>query len=193
MNSRAGSPIRSPMTTMDHEAVKLGLALHLEALWRYGLVLSRNRDVAEDLVQTTCLRALERSHQFQPGTRLDRWLFAIERSIWINELRARRVRQGAGVVDAEIALVVDGGREIETNILAAQVLREIGKLAEAQRETVLLVYAEGFSYREAADFLGVPIGTIMSRLAAVREKLGGMADEPGRRADGDKRGGDGGN
>ncbi len=60
----------------------------------------------------------------------------------------------------------------ETNILAAQVSSEIGRLPDAQRETVLLVYAEGFSYREAADFLGVPIGTIMSRLASVRERLG---------------------
>lgn len=169
--------------------MKAGLALHLEALWRYGLVLSRNRDIAEDLVQATCVRALERSHQFLPGTRLDRWLFAIERSIWINELRAQRVRQGAGIVDAEIALVVDGRREIETNILASQVLREIGKLAEAQRETVLLVYAEGFSYREAAEFLGVPIGTVMSRLATVRERLGGLSDATeGREAT--ERGGD---
>jgi len=170
--------------------VKVGLALHLEALWRYGLVLSRNRDTAEDLVQATCVRALERSHQFLPGTRLDRWLFAIERSIWINELRAQRVRQGAGVVDAEIALVVDGRSEIETNILASQVLREIGKLAEAQRETVLLVYAEGFSYREAAEFLGVPIGTVMSRLATVRERLGGLSDA--ERREETERGGDGG-
>lgn len=171
--------------------MKAGLALHLEALWRYGLVLSRNRDTAEDLVQATCVRALERSQQFLPGTRLDRWLFAIERSIWINELRAQRVRQGAGIVDAEIALVVDGRSEIETNILASQVLREIGKLAEAQRETVLLVYAEGFSYREAAEFLGVPIGTIMSRLATVRERLGGLSDGAGRREE-TERGGDGG-
>ncbi|MBN9022830.1 MAG: RNA polymerase sigma factor, partial [Rhizobiales bacterium] len=155
------------MPANDHETVKSGLRRYLERLWRYGLVLSRNRDTAEDLVQATCVRALERSHQFLPGTRLDRWLFAIQRSIWINELRSQRVRQGAGIVDAEIALVVDGRHEIETNILASQVLREIGKLAEAQRETVLLVYAEGFSYREAAEFLGVPIGTVMSRLATV--------------------------
>lgn len=171
--------------------MKADLALHLEALWRYGLVLSRNRDTAEDLVQATCVRALERSHQFLPGTRLDRWLFAIERSIWINELRSQRVRQGAGIVDAEIALVVDGRHEIETNILASQVLREIGKLAEAQRETVLLVYAEGFSYREAAEFLGVPIGTVMSRLATVRERLGGLSDAADRREETERGGDDG--
>ena len=163
------------MSIADCDAVKGELARHLGALRRYGVVLSRDRDTAEDLVQSTCMRALERAHQFLPGTRLDRWLFAIERSIWINEVRARRVRLGAGSVDAESTLVMDGGREIEANLLASQVLREIGRLAEAQRQTVLLVYAEGFSYREAAESLGVPIGTVMSRLATVRGKLMGLA------------------
>jgi RNA polymerase sigma-70 factor, ECF subfamily len=82
------------------------------------------------------------------------------------------VREGGGFVDASEALVFDGGRETETNIFAAQVLREIGRLPEAQREAVLLVYAEGLSYREAADILAVPIGTVMSRLAAARLTLG---------------------
>jgi RNA polymerase sigma-70 factor (ECF subfamily) len=82
------------------------------------------------------------------------------------------VREGGGFVDASEALVFDGGRETETNILAAQVLREVGKLPEAQRETVLLVYVEALSYREAADILAVPIGTVMSRLAAARLTLG---------------------
>jgi len=174
---REREPYSFAMSSSGHDPVKEGLALHLEALWRYGLVLSRNRDTAEDLVQATCVRALERAHQFAPGTRLDRWLFTILRSIWINELRARRLRQGRGVVDAEIALVFEGGEAIETNILAAQVLSEIGRSSEAQRETILLVYAEGFSYREAAEFLEVPIGTIMSRLAAMRERLSPLADE----------------
>ena len=109
--------------------------------------------------------------QFQPGTRLDRWLFAILRSIWLNESRARRVRAGQGVLDAGEALSVDGAHEIETNISAAQVLRAIGALPSAQRETVLLVYVEGYSYREAAELLGAPIGTVMSRLAAARATL----------------------
>ena len=65
----------------------------------------------------------------------------------------------------------DGAHEIETNILAAEVLRAIGRLPEAQRETVLLVYGEGFSYAEAASALGIPVGTVMSRLAAARATL----------------------
>jgi RNA polymerase sigma-70 factor (ECF subfamily) len=98
-------------------------------------------------------------------------LFAILRSIWLNEIRSQRIRQGGGFVDAADALTTDGAREIEMNITAAAVLRAIDRLPEAQRETVLLVYGEGYSYAEAAAALGVPIGTIMSRLAAGRAAL----------------------
>ncbi len=80
-------------------------------------------------------------------------------------------REGRGFVDAEDALTTDGAREIEMNITAAAVLRAINRLPEAQRETVLLVYGEGYRYAEAAAALGVPIGTIMSRLAAGRAAL----------------------
>ena len=159
------------MTAVGRQEVKAGLASNLARLWRYGLVLSRARDVADDLVQATCLRALERADQFEAGTRLDRWLFSILRSIWLNELRSRRVREGGGFVDASEVLTIEGDREIETNIFAGQVLREVGALPEAQREAVLLVYVEGLSYREAAEVLGAPIGTVMSRLAAARLAL----------------------
>ena len=159
------------MTTDGHEAVMSGLAAHLARLWRYGLILAGSRDAADDLVQATCLRAIERSHQFTPGTRLDRWLFSILHSIWLNEIRAARYRRGEGLVDAETALVFDGIKEIETNILAGQVLTRVQNLPEAQRETLFLVYVEGLTYREAAAVLDVPIGTVMSRLAGARERL----------------------
>ena len=159
------------MSEASRREVRAGLAPSLARLWRYALMLSRARDVADDLVQATCLRAIERADQFVPGTRVDRWLFAILRSIWLNEIRSRRIREGGGFVDAEDALTTDGAREIEMNITAAAVLRAIDRLPEAQRETVLLVYGEGYSYAEAAAALGVPIGTIMSRLAAGRAAL----------------------
>jgi RNA polymerase sigma-70 factor (ECF subfamily) len=89
------------MAKPGEEAVRQGLPALLARLWRYGLVLSRDRSTAEDLVQATALRALERANQFTPGTRLDRWLFVILRSVWINEMRSRRVREGGGVVPAE--------------------------------------------------------------------------------------------
>ena len=167
------------MAAGDHDFVIARLPGLLPRLWRFGLVLSKDRDTAEDLVQMTCVRAIERAGQFSPGTRLDRWLFAILRSLWLNELRSRRIRAGRGYVDPEEVLVADGVHNIQTNMLAAQVFREVMALPDSQRETVLLVYVEGFSYREAADMLGIPIGTVMSRLATVRRKLSPLnADEP---------------
>jgi RNA polymerase sigma-70 factor (ECF subfamily) len=165
------------MTSNGHDAVRAGLGPELARLWRFGLVLSGSRTTAEDLVQATCVRALERAHQFTPGTRLDRWLFSILHSIWLNEIRATRYRRGAGLVDAETTLVFDGIKEIETNITALQVLQEVQALPEAQRESVYLVYVEGLTYREAAAVLDVPIGTIMSRLAGARARLAGLKAE----------------
>jgi RNA polymerase sigma-70 factor (ECF subfamily) len=159
------------MSEASRLEVRAGLQSSLARLWRYALVLSKARDAADDLVQATCLRAIERADQFVPGTRVDRWLFAILRSIWLNEIRSQRIREGGGFVDAEEALTSDGVREIETNITASTVLRAIALLPEAQRETVLLVYAEGYSYAEAAAALRIPIGTVMSRLAAGRAAL----------------------
>jgi RNA polymerase sigma-70 factor, ECF subfamily len=159
------------MTGDGRTEVRSGLQAHLPRLWRYAMTLTRKSQDAEDLVQTTCLRAIERADQFIPGTRLDRWLFTILRSIWLNQLRGERLREGEGRVDAEATLWFDGARETETNIFATQVLKKLGALPAAQRETALLVYAEGYSYAEAATILGIPIGTVMSRLAAVRAAL----------------------
>jgi len=159
------------MSEASRREVRAGLEPALARLWRYALVLSRARDVANDLVQATCLRAIERADQFVPGTRVDRWLFTILRSIWLNEIRSQRIREGGGFVDAADALTTDGASEIETNITATAVLRAIDPLPEAQRETILLVYGEGYSYAEAAATFGVPIGTIMSRLSAGRAAL----------------------
>jgi RNA polymerase sigma-70 factor (ECF subfamily) len=177
VNTTLRQAIHSTMAAGIHDPVMQGIAAELPRLWRYGLVLSGNRDTAEELVQATCVRAIERAHQFQPGTRLDRWLIAILHSIWLNEIRSRKVRQGQGLVDADAVLVFDGMKETETNILAAQVLREVQGLPEVQRETVYLVYVEGLTYREAAETLAIPIGTVMSRLAAARAKLAGLGTE----------------
>jgi RNA polymerase sigma-70 factor (ECF subfamily) len=159
------------MSEANRREVRLGLEHCLARLWRYAVVLSSSSEAAHDLVQATCLRAMERADQFTPGTRLDRWLFAILRSIWLNQIRARRIRQGGGFVDAEHVLTFDGGHDIEVNVLTSQVLTAVGRLPETQRETVLLVYAEGYTYAEAAVALGVPLGTIMSRLATARAAL----------------------
>jgi RNA polymerase sigma-70 factor (ECF subfamily) len=154
------------------DRVAAELPRHLGRLWRFAVSLCGRRDVADDLVQATCLRALERSQQFVVGTRIDRWLFAILASIWKNQARSERVRLGFGIEDPAEVLLGDASVELETNILLRQVLTQVQALPWAQRAAVLLVYVEGFTYAEAATALEVPIGTIMSRLAAARATLG---------------------
>lgn len=145
-------------------------------LWRYGLVLSRNRDIAEELVQSTCVRALERSAQYTPGTRIDRWLFSILHSIWISDLRARHVRMGQGFVTSDELIAPDTRPQDDDRLHYQKIMQRVGALPEAQRNTVFLVYVEGFTYQEAAETLSVPIGTIMSRLATARATLAKSAD-----------------
>ena len=88
-------------------------------------------------------------------------------------MRANAVRRGGGLVAVEDAQLPDPRSGPEANFIAREVLREVMALPEAQRSTVLLVYVEGYSYKEASEILDIPIGTVMSRLAAARSKLGG--------------------
>ena len=146
-------------------------------LWRYAVALTGRRDWADDLVQTTCLRALDKADQFEPGTHLDRWMFRMAQRVWLNELRSRKVRTGGGLVPVEDIDLPDKTPGAETNILANDVLNRVNGLPEAQRQAVILVYVEGYAYKEAAEIMEIPIGTVMSRLAAARKRLNAdMAD-----------------
>jgi len=156
--------------------IRSGLLASLPRLWRYAFVLSRQRDVADDLVQQTCVRALERCGQFVTDGSPDRWFFSILHSVWLNEARARKVRLGQGLVPAEEHLAFDGAREAELRADAGKVLRLVNALPEAQRAAVFLAYVEGLTYREVAEILDIPIGTVMSRLAAARAKLAAGTD-----------------
>lgn len=161
------------MTLLSEHAktVRDGLPEVYPRLWRYCVSLSGNRDTAGDLAQAAMVKAIEKADQFQAGTHLDRWVFRIAQRTWLNELRANAVRRGGGLVPVEDFDLVDEKPSTETNILAAEVLRFVMALPEAQRVTVVLVYVEGYSYKEAAEMLDIPIGTIMSRLAAARKTI----------------------
>jgi RNA polymerase sigma-70 factor (ECF subfamily) len=159
------------------EDVRGAIERVLPRLWRFCMVLAKDRGAAEELAQATCLRALQREHQFQPGTRLDSWLYRIAQTIWFNERRAVNVRGPAGELGAEAVELVDQSISAELNFYHKQVLSAVMALPEAQRIAVVLVYVEGYSYKEAADHVGVPIGTIMSRLAAARMRLGILKDD----------------
>lgn len=152
------------------------LPLCLPRLWRFALRLTRDPHDAQDLVQRCCVRALERRGQWQPGTSMLSWLFAIEHSIWMNELR-RPQRLRTESLESPDSQGLEGlpdaaARDPVQHAHYRQVVASVEALPEAQRTVMLLVAVEGFSYREAAEILGIPIGTVMSRLARARSTIG---------------------
>ena len=166
----------------SHHAVKQGLKRLYPRLWRFCLVTTGKQDWADDLAQTTCLKALERADQFQPGSRIDSWIFTIAQRSWIDELRKQAVRTGGGLAPLEEFELPDIKNDPEANLIVRETLLQVMELPEAQRTTVMLVYGEGYSYKETAEILGIPIGTIMSRLAAARAKLAQKSDEQSKTA-----------
>ena len=161
--------------------VKEELAKLRDRLWRFCMMRTGgNKPDADDLFQATALRTLEKAHQFEPGSRFDNWAFTIAVSIWRNELRSRSVRLGQGIEDADETNLGNDYRTGETNIFASEVLNRIAALPKAQRMAIMLVYVEGYSYREAAEILDIPIGTVMSRLATARQNLKAWAGDAPR-------------
>ena len=98
-------------------------------------------------------------------------MFRMAQRVWLNELRSRKVRMGGGLVPVEEIDLPANLPDSETNIFARDVLNKVNTLPEAQRQSVFLVYVEGYSYKEAAHMMDIPIGTVMSRLAAARRVI----------------------
>lgn len=149
----------------------------LPKLRRFALSLCRNGDVADDLVQTTVERAIASRDRYDASTRLDPWLFRILRNAWI-DLSRRNVTRGVeiDVTDTPEAVVVDGERTNEAVLMLRKTEEALATLPADQREIIVLVCFEELSYAEAAEVLGIPKGTVMSRLArgraALAERLG---------------------
>lgn len=148
------------------------IAAMLPRLRRFARALTGQTADADDIVQIAIERALMRLDQFQTGTKLDAWLFSIVRNAWIDETRAR-ARRARMFAPAELGDRVgdDGAAMLNAKLEADDVWAAMRRLPEEQREAVALVCVEGLAYREAAEALGVPIGTLTSRLARGREAL----------------------
>jgi RNA polymerase sigma-70 factor (ECF subfamily) len=151
--------------------VRTQLPTHMPAIWRFSLSLSGNPDIADELTQSTCLRALEKAHQYKEQGTLIGWLLTICRSIWLNELRSKAVRHAGSLDSVKPEELIDRTPAVEMNIFASEVFTKIIGLPEAQRSTVELVFVQEFTYSEAAKILDVPIGTIMSRISTARKAL----------------------
>ena len=156
-------------TTNSADEIRAQLGELLPRLRRFARVITRNVADADDLVQVAVEKALTRAALWRPGSRLDSWMFGIMKNAWVDEIRARRRRDrvhapeeaGATVGDASAA-----ARDIALSVQAG-----VARLPEEQRMAVALVLVEGLSYKEAAETLGVPIGTLTSRLARGRAAI----------------------
>lgn len=153
----------------------------LPRLRRLARALTRDTADADDLVQQTVERALVRQGQWTPGTRLDSWMFRIMKNAWIDEARSRsRKAQVFSPEEAGLNVGSDGASEIETRLEARAVADAMGRLPDDQRLAVALVLVEGLSYKEAAEVMEVPQGTLTSRLGRGRAAL--LADLEGAAA-----------
>jgi RNA polymerase sigma-70 factor (ECF subfamily) len=150
------------------------LVAFLPNMRRFSHSLTGSADIADDIVQAACERALAHQDSFDPTTRFDAWTFRIIRNLWIDQLRRRRTAgQSEDIADHE-----DSPRLAEPpDVWPRMELRDVGaaieRLSPDQREVLVLVCVEDFSYRDAAEFLNLPIGTVMSRLARARRNLAG--------------------
>lgn len=149
----------------------------LPRLRRFARGLTGSEEEADDLVQAACERAIQRIGQWQPGTRLDSWMFRIMQNLWIDAIRVGKLRGShLSLVDPEgqKAPGMDGEQATMNRLTLEAVRRGVQRLPPDQRSVLLLVCVEGCSYKETAETLGIPVGTVMSRLSRARLALNRM-------------------
>ena len=159
----------------SNDTVAKQLPDYLDQIWRFAYRLSQSKETAHDLTQKTCLRALEYQANFHGGN-LRSWLFKIMHNLWRDEVR-HTVRAGLKLVGNDVEAEIRSVDGPEQQMLLQEVQQMINQLPEAQRTVLLLTAVEGFSYKETAELLEVPVGTVMSRLARAREKIGQLVQE----------------
>jgi RNA polymerase sigma factor (sigma-70 family) len=154
------------------------LAALLPRMRRFARSLTFHREDADDLVQSAMERALDRSEQYAEGTRLDSWLFRIIRNAWIDEVRSRVRRDQVFAPEEEGENVGHDGAAAQQQRMAVQ--KAMSLLSEEHRVVVALVLVDGLPYKEAAEVLDIPMGTLTSRLARAREALQKLLSDEAR-------------
>ena len=154
------------------ETTRQALIALIPRLRRFARVLTGTIADADDVVQASLEKAMLNLDQWQPGTQLDRWVFRIARNTWVDDRRRAHNRKGHDDIGEMIDLAGDDGVTlIEASDETRMVRAAVDRLPPEQRDVVALVMLEEFSYREAADTLGLPIGTVMSRLSRAKAAL----------------------
>lgn len=160
---------------------RAAILAEIPRLRRYARALLRDRDAADDLVQDCLERALQRLDNWRTGDDPRRWLFTIMHHLFIDQ--TRKTRRRAEVV----VLGIDSNEALSTpavqaeTIASREILNALQAIGADRRAAILMVAVEGFSYAEAAQILGIPAGTLMSRIARGREELRGLLDDAARR------------
>lgn len=145
------------------------IAALIPRLRRYARALLGDPGAADDLVQDTLERAWRKAALWRPGTDLRAWLFAIMHNLFVNQVRARTKDREISLEEAGLERTASADASSGTQLL--DLASALARLPPEQREVLLLVGLEELTYREVAHVLGVPIGTVMSRLARGRERL----------------------
>lgn len=154
------------------EDIRARMVEFLPRLRRFAYALTGDSDGGDDLVQETCARALSRADLWQPGTRLDSWMFRIAQNLWRDRIRSLKARGEVSDIDTVSDLIQYDGRIVtEQRLTLSAVEQSIKRLPPDQKVLIALVCIDGLSYKEAAEVLEVPIGTVMSRLARARRAL----------------------
>ena len=153
------------------DPVRAEMLAVLPRLRRFAAALAGRGPDADDLVQDTVERALRNLDHWVPGTRMDSWLFRIAQNLWIDTVRARRVRGIPTAVEDAAVPPLDGQRAADSHLALSRTESALRELPDEQRSVIALVLIDGMSYRDAAAVLEVPIGTVTSRLARAREAL----------------------
>jgi len=152
---------------------------HVDRLFRLAMWFERNRAEAEDLVQETMMQALQSFHRFQPGTNCRAWLTTILQHIRSNRHRARRRSPLVDDPDDRIGLTTPFVPPIPQGLTDEEILAALERIPAPFQEVILLCDVEELTYKEIANALSIPMGTVMSRLhrgrALLREELGAMA------------------
>lgn len=159
---------------MDDSAstFETGLVALLPRLRRFAHGLCRSGADADDLAQQTVERALRARTQWEPGTRLDSWLYRIMRNLWVDNGRAHtRASRVIAPEEAGLSVGEDPTPGMDAKLELAHVMRAMDTLPVEQREAIALVLIEGLGYREAAALLEIPEGTLASRLVRGRTAL----------------------
>jgi RNA polymerase sigma-70 factor, ECF subfamily len=151
------------------------LETEIPRLRRYARALTRDACRADDLVQNCLLRAVAKQHLWQPGTDLRAWLFTILHNQHVNSVRSS-MREGIAVLVNEVAPVLSAASNVEDSLQLRDLERAMARLPDEQRQVILLVGLEGMRYEEVATILGIPVGTVRSRLSRGRDRLRELMD-----------------